>query len=166
MCGVVSVNFLPRESLMAFDCGVFELNEYLKIYAAQNDKKNVGKTFVLVDDNGAVKGFYTLANAQISFSELPKDVGKKLPRYPIPAIRIARLAVDSRYKGVGVGATLLRDALQKILRLAKETGICFVVVDAKETSKTFYEHFGFLKLPERELTYILSVGTLQKAKEI
>ena len=81
----------------------------------------------------------------------------------IPCIRIARLAVDLKYQRNGNGTFLLRDALLRIVNLSYQTGVYFLIFDAKETSKDFYEHYGFIKLNNVELTYLLPIETIKKA---
>jgi GNAT superfamily N-acetyltransferase len=149
-------------NLNTFDCGVAELNLYLVKYAKQNDKNGLGKTFVGVEKNKIV-GFFTLATAQVSFETLPKDLAHNLPHYPIPAIRIARFGVDKHFQSKGFGAELLRLALGRILMVSLVTGVYLVLVDAKETAKGFYEHFGFMPLQLEPSTYFIAVETLRKA---
>ncbi len=149
-----------RNQLKDFDCGNEDLNIYLKCFAYQNDKSGIGKTFVLFDNNKLV-GFVTLCSASIAFKELPKNI--KLPRYPIPAIKIARLAVDKRFQGKGYGKELLRHSLDKIATLSEFIGVKFVTVDAKEESKPFYEKYGFVALPNKKETYILPIELVIKA---
>ena len=91
------------------------------------------------------------------------SLGKQLPPYPIPALRIARLAIDKELQGKGIGRWLLAQAFIKIVQVADVTGIYFIVVDAKETSKAFYEHYGFIKFNDKELTYFILVDTVRKA---
>lgn len=159
---IVPISQVDKKLIGAFDCGIKELNTFFTRYAFQNDKKNVGKTFVCLDDEKVI-GFYTLSNAQIGYEDLSEDLRHSLPRYPIPCIRIARLAVDSYYKEKGYGKALLRDALEKIVVVSELTGIYFILVDAKDTSASFYEHYGFIKLDSDSLSYILPVKTVQKA---
>ena len=159
---IVSIKEISKESIASFDCGNEALNVFFQKYALQNDKKNIGQTFVCMDETDAV-GYYTLSNAQIAFAELSKQLAKGLPKYPIPCIRIARLAVDKKCQRDGKGSLLLRDALLRIVNLSNQTGIFFVIVDAKESSKSFYEHYGSIKLNDAELTYVLPVETVKKA---
>ena len=157
------MNYKPikevRDQLKDFDCGNDDLNVYLKCFAYQNDKNGIGKTFVLFDNNQLV-GFMTLCSASINFEEAPK--GLNLPKYPIPAIKIARLAVDKRFQGKGYGKELLRHSLDKIATLSTFIGVRFVVVDAKEESKAFYERYGFTPLPNKKRTYILPIDLVKK----
>ena len=158
----ISINEVPNSLLREFDCGELKLNTYLKNYARQNFEKGVGKTFLLVDDKH-VLGFYTLCSAQIKFEELPLKICQKLPKYPIPAIIIARFAVNKIDQSKGIGSLLLTNAFRRIVSAFTNIGITFIVVDAKKESKGFYEHFGFKCVNEENLTYILSIFTVIKA---
>lgn len=140
-----------------FDCGDENLNKYLKTHAQLNDQNNLSKTFICCD-NDEVVGFITLCNSQIEFQEMPKSYKQAMPRYPVPAVKIARLAVDNKYKGQGYGKALLQFAFKKIIQVSVSTGVKLVVVDAKEDSKSFYQKFGFIEL--KNGTYILLIDTL------
>ena len=147
-----------------FDCGYPVLNEYLRLYALKNDKLSIGKTFVAVDEDSGVVGYVTLASAQVEAKSLPEAAQAKLPRYPVPAFRIAKLAVDTRYQGKGVGAWLLRQALEKALLVSAEVGLYVVIVDAiDEKAKGFYQKYGFEAFTEYPLTLFLPVATIAKA---
>ena len=158
----VSIKNIDKDLISSFDCGVNELNDFFHKYAKQNDKKNIGKTFVLLSDERII-GYYTLSSAQIAFEEIPDELLKGLPRYPIPCMRIARLAVEKRFQKDGYDALLLKDALLRIVNLSQHTGIYFVLVDAKKESISFYEHYGFVSLKDADLTCLLPVATIKKA---
>lgn len=150
-----------------FDCGVNELNLFLKKYSFQNQKNHISKTFVAVGVNeDSVKetnvlGFYTLSTGQINFQVLPEAV--KHPKYPVSIARIARLAVDLKCQGGGVGGFLLYDALQKIKTVSKVIGIFAVVVDAKDArAKSFYERYGFVSLQDTDLTLCLPMKVIDQ----
>ncbi|EKD73849.1 MAG: GCN5-related N-acetyltransferase, partial [uncultured bacterium] len=120
----------------SFDCGVDELNIFLKQHANQNQSKNMSKTYVAVvavsaDDHKKIYGYYTLSAGHIECGQLPEIVKAKLPKYPIPIARIGRLAVDKDYKGQGIGGFLLYDAFTNVLSIADKMGVFAVVVDAK-----------------------------------
>lgn len=144
-----------------FDCGNKTLNDYFKLYAFKNDQLSIGKTFVALDELGAVAGYMTLANAQIEADLLPQNVKEKLPRYPVPAFRIAKLAVDLRFQGTGLGAWLLRSALKKALSVSATVGIYAVLVDAiDEKAKSFYLKYGFIAFAKHPLTLFLPIKTI------
>lgn len=149
-----------------FDCGYPVLNDYLRQYALKNDELLIGKTFVAVDEAQTVTGYMTLSNAQIEATTLPDSIKAKLPRYPVPALRIAKLAVDGKFKGTGVGSWLLRNALQRALDISVSVGIFAVLVDAiDDTAKGFYLKYGCIPLQDHELTLFLPLATIRKANE-
>ncbi len=133
----------------AFDCGIESLNEFLKRYALQNLKKNISVTMVAVAEENpkGILGYYSVSMAQVSFEELPSDLAKGILHYPVPALRIGRLAVDRSAQGTGLGGAWLQNALLKALDLSREVGTCIVLVDAiDENAKRFYERYGFVSL--------------------
>ena len=163
---LVAIKDVPKAKLKKFDCGTEVLNEFLSRYSFKNDILGIGKTFVAFNKNEDVIGYFTLAAAQVLFEDIPDNYRAKLPRYPIPALRIARLAVGKNLQGKGIGKWLLTQAFIKIIHVAEITGLYFIIVDAKETSKSFYEHYGFIKFNDKEFSYFLTVDTVRKAMEI
>jgi GNAT superfamily N-acetyltransferase len=149
-----------------FNCGIEELNRYFKQFAFPNDKKNIGKTFVAISHTDLLQplGYYTVSMAQILFSELPEDLKKGLPKYPIPAMRIGKLAIDMQYQKKGLGSFLLRDALLRAIRISSEIAIYCILVDAlNEKAKNFYLKFGFIPFPATPLTLVLPLKTIIQA---
>lgn len=157
----VPVTKVQASQYKNFSCGVLELDQYLKMYAKQNEKKRVGRTFVLLNDSNAVIGYYTLSTAQISFEELPSGHSKGMPHYPIPAARLCRLAVDSSCKGQGIGQHLLMEAIDRVLNASSEMAAYALVVDAKKDSKAFYLKYGFIPLNGQDLKLFLPLNTLE-----
>jgi GNAT superfamily N-acetyltransferase len=100
-------------------------------FAGQNQFKHyVGVTYVAVEGT-SILGFATISPAHVEIEGLPATARKKLPRYPLPVLRLARLAVDESARGQGLGAQLLRFVLQLAMRMADDYGCVGVVVDAK-----------------------------------
>ena len=131
----------------AFDCGVPVLNDYLKQYAFQNQKKNTARTYVATQGNRVV-GYYTLAYGSVSGEEAPVSVKAGLARHPIPVILLARLAVDQSEKGKGLGKGLLKDALLRTAQAAEIAGLRAVMVHAKDdAARRFYEKHDFVSSP-------------------
>ncbi len=134
-----------------FSCGNASLDRYLKEQAGQDLRRVCAMPFVLAPkrDDSSILGCYTLSSYGIDVGELPPDMVKKLPRYPlIPATLLGRLAVDRRYQGQGVGEFLLMDALHRALVQSFEIAAATVVVDAIDAGAAkFYQHFGFVVLP-------------------
>lgn len=161
---LVSIKEIRSKTVLKkFNCGTEVLNSFLVRYALKNDELGIGRTFIALDDDDQISGYFTLATAQVAYKEIPEDYKVKLPKYPIPALRIARLAVSKDLQGKGIGKWLLAQAFTKIIQVADVTGLYFIIVDAKETSKSFYEHYGFQKFIDEDLFYFMLVDTVRKA---
>lgn len=148
-----------------FSCGNDALDQYLKIQAGQDIKKNVAVTYVLTNNHSTeVLGYYTLSSLGIFPGELPNELIQKLPRYPVlPGILIGRLAVNKNLHGKNLGSYLLIDALKRCISVSNQIGVVAVVVDAKnEKAVKFYKHFGFVHLPENSHRLFLPLGTIRK----
>ena len=131
----------------SFDSGVPVLDEYLKNYALQNQKKHAARTYVATRGNRIV-GYYSLAYGSVSVEEAPHSVKSGLPRHPVPVILLARFAVDSTEQGRGLGAALLKDALLRTIQAAEIAGLRAMLVHAKDDgARRFYEKFGFEPSP-------------------
>ena len=92
-------------------------------------------------------GYYTLSTLSVELSQLPENLARKLPHYPVPAALLGRLAVSQAAQGHGVGRMLLVDALKRTLAVSDEIAIYAMVVDAiDERAQHFYEQFGFTPL--------------------
>ena len=146
-----------------FECGVETLNRYLKQQASQDMRRRIAAPFVLVDlDIHRIAGYYTLAATSIHLAELPKEITKKLPKYPlVPATLLGRLAVDQRYQGQGVGSFLLIDALQRSFN--SEIASMAVVVDAlDDKAHAFYKHHQFMTFQEQSQRLYLPMTTIAK----
>lgn len=149
----------------AFSCGKESLDRYIKEQASQDADRFYATTFVLVERRGRiVLGYYTLSSFGINLKELPEEIVKKLPRYPIvPATLLGRLAVDKNYRGKGLGELLLMDALHRALEQADEIGSAAVVVEAKdEEAIRFYKGYEFLPYADRPDRLFLPMKTIRK----
>ena len=90
------------------------LDRYFKTQVSQDIKRRVTACFMALDAQGHVAGDYTLASARILLTDLAEPLARKMPRYPtVPAVRVDRLAVEQNFKGQGLGAALLADALRR-----------------------------------------------------
>lgn len=161
---LIPIRDIPTKvQLKQFDCGIEQLNSFFARFALKNDLLGLGKTFVAVNEHTRIVGYFTLAAAQLKFDEIPEAFQRKLPKYPIPSLRIARFAVHKENQGQGIAKWLLAQAFKKIITVSEITGLKFVLVDAKENSKSFYEHYGFLPLAQEHLTYFLPIETIKLA---
>ena len=141
------VLFQSSHKADSFDCGVLELNNYLKLYALQNSQNGSARTYVANRDETVV-GFYSLAYGSVSHDEVTPRLSKGLAKHPIPIILLARLAVDINEQGQGVGKSLLKDALLRSIEAADIAGLRAILVHSKDNSaKLFYEKFGFEASP-------------------
>jgi GNAT superfamily N-acetyltransferase len=135
-----------RHDRVSFDCGVEVLNRYLRNLAAQHRAKGIATTFVLVDPDqpDRILGYYTLSAATLSFETLTEADRKGLPAYPIPAVRIGRLAGAASARRQGIGELLLQNAVKRILQARGTLGVFAVVVEAKDAAaEAFYRKYGF-----------------------
>lgn len=144
-----------------FSCGVLELDDYLKHFAIQHAKKGITTVRVLIDSNSpkTILGYYALSAAQVNANELSPQIQKKLPKYPIPCFRLARLATDIKYREQGFGKDLIGLAVTRCIEAKKHIGAYALIVDAKNTkAKKFYEYFGFTACNSNPLTLYLPLG--------
>jgi len=144
----------------SFDCSVPALNDYLKKYALQNQKKHAARTYVATRVNRIV-GYYSLAYGSVSLEEATQTVKAGLPRHPVPVILLARLAIDSTEQGRGLGAGLLKDAFLRAIQAAEIAGLRAMLVHAKDdAAKRFYEKFGFEPSPIDAYHLFLSLSDI------
>lgn len=146
----------------AFRCGNPDLDEFIRTKAAKHQLQRISRTFVLVSetDPERILGFYSLSNCQIDREQLSPEVGKTLPRHPIPAVLLGRLAVEQREQGKQFGTWLLMDALKRTVLVGQQSGVFALVVDATDAkARDFYLRHGFLSISERSLTLYLPLET-------
>jgi GNAT superfamily N-acetyltransferase len=142
--------FAGRHDRQSFRCGETSLDRYIQRQASQDVRRRLSRVFVATgsDNSATILGFYTLSAASVEARTLPPELTRKLPKYPLPAALIGRLAVDKRYQRQNLGKYLLMDALARILSASSSIAVYAVVVDAiDEQAECFYEKYGFQKLP-------------------
>lgn len=136
--------------LTALDSGVPQLDEWLRLHSAGAEARRVARTFVWVDpdtDPNRVLGYYSLTGHTLVRDSLPAGTGRGSPA-EIPAVLLARLALDSSLQGRGLGSVLLVDALTRVVAATRTVAARFVVVDAVgEAAAGFYDHHGFRRIP-------------------
>ena len=142
-----------RPIVAAFQNDESELVTYLKRWALRHQERDgLGRTWLAVhevDGERRLAGFFTLAAAGLDRQLVTADALDRLPRFPIPAVLLARLAVDRRVQGQGLGTWMFDEALRKTLALASEGPITVrvLVADAKnERAAVFYERKGLVRL--------------------
>jgi GNAT superfamily N-acetyltransferase len=151
-----------RHSLSAFDSGEVELDRWLREHAAGAGARRVARTFVWVEPDtepDRAVGYYSLAGHRLIRDDLPRSIGRGSPA-EIPAVLLARLALDRTHHGDGTGGALLADALARIVVATDIVAARFVVMDAlHEKAAAFYQHHGFRRIPE-------SLRLIQKVSDI
>src|SRR5579871_2382768 len=133
----------------AFACGHESLDRYLREQARQEQERRVAKVYVLRRiPTDHIAGYHTLSASAVETKALPEDIARRLPRYEVqPVLLLGRLARDLRFRGLGIGELLLRDALERSLEAQQRIGAIAVVVDAiDEHAAQFYEAYGFIRL--------------------
>jgi len=151
----------------AFACGQPDLDAWFRQRAGQDERRNIARVFVAVDDALGVVGFYSLGAFTLALDDLPEGLAGKLPRYDaIPAALIGRLARDERVRGQGIGDLLLADAVKRILGAGRTLAVFAIVVDAKEAhAARFYGAFGFRVFPSRPNRLFLLTSQAAAAME-
>jgi len=132
-----------RDDRSGFNSGNIDLDRFFQRYAGQNQfRHHIGITYVTVQGE-TITGFVTVSSGELVADSLPKTLRRRLPSYPLPVLRIARLAVGERYQGHGIGRLLLRSMLELALQMRDRVGCYGVVVDAKAEAFAFYTTMGF-----------------------
>lgn len=148
-----------------FDCGQPELNRFLIRHALQAQQVNSSQTYVGLSGKTVI-GFYTIVAGEVRHADAPARVVKGMPRYPIPLLVLARLAVHSEWQGRGIGAGLLLDALGRTLQAADIVGARALAVHAKDDSAaSFYRHFGFMPSPTDKRHLFLLIKDIRAASD-
>jgi GNAT superfamily N-acetyltransferase len=148
----------------SFKSGKHALDLFLKRYALRNQEADSSQTYV-VHRSGSVVGYYSLTVASVDRQDCPPSITEDMPQgYSIPVILLARLAVDRREQGRGLGAALLKDALYRITSAAEIVGARAVLVHAIDPeAKAFYERFNFDEFPASSLHLMLSMKNVRAA---
>lgn len=151
--------------LDSFDCGNDNLNAWLRNHARHATRQGT-RTYVVIDDNDRVVGYFSLAPHLIERDETPRTIGRGAPRQ-IPAILLAKLALDRAVQGCGLGRELLVVALTAIVDAARLAGGKVVVVDAiDEAAAAFYEHHDFVAIPDSRHRLVLKLSTIASALDL
>lgn len=148
MANLAEIRPLARDDNRAdFSCGQPELDRFFEHYAGQNQfKLHLAVTYVAVIE-ARVAGFATVSAASMERESVPSArLRRRLPSYPLPVLRLARLGVDTRFQGLGIGRSLLRHVLWLAVEQRTKLGCVGVVTDAKPAAVAFYEALGFVPL--------------------
>ena len=151
-----------RHDREGFTCGEPSLDAYLRQQAAQHHRDGISTTHVLVDaaERARILGYYSLSAAQLLLTDLQEADRKRLPNYPVPAIRMGRLAVSINEQGKGHGDYLLAHAVARCLGLRDQLWVRVLLVDAlHEKAARFYRAYGFREATANSHTLYLTLGS-------
>lgn len=132
-----------------FDCGDDVLNRWFRQVARQHSDKRISSTFVAVAEvtSTEVLGYYAITFGTVVSADLPESHGKRMPE-KAPIFLLGRLATPTKYQGMGIGANMLFDAIDRVSEISKEICGIGLVVDAKPKAAGFYLKYGFKQMPE------------------
>lgn len=155
---------LGKHDRSSFSSGVEELDRYLHTQAGQDMRRRVAAPFVMLDSAGRLVGYYTLSSYTVRSAEIPVEVAKRFPRYPLlPATLLGRLAISQDFQGKRLGRLLLFDALQRSWRNTAEVGSVAVIAEAiSEAAASFYRRYGFEPLADHQRRLFLPMTTVGK----
>jgi GNAT superfamily N-acetyltransferase len=162
LSGVEKLN--STHVVKTFKSGKHSLDLFLRRHALKNQEADSSQTYV-VHRNGPVAGYYSLTVASVDRQDCPPVIADEMPPgYPIPVVLLARLAVDRKEQGRGLGAALLKDAFYRIASAAEIVGARAVLVHAIDSeAKSFYERFNFDEFPAGALHLMLSMKEVRAA---
>jgi GNAT superfamily N-acetyltransferase len=146
-----------------FDCGQPSLDRWLRAYARQSQRRDVARTFVVVNGDSRVVGYYTLVAAEVEHGAASPSVRAGVSRhFPIPVCLIARLTVDKSWQRRGLGRDLLRDAMRRALAASDQIGIRAIAVDAiDEQAADFYRQHAFEPTADDGLTLMVPIAVVR-----
>jgi GNAT superfamily N-acetyltransferase len=152
-----------EHDLSRFDCGKSELDRWLIDHALASQKADLARTY-LVMDSDSVAAYVSLTTGSIRRDAAPERYARGMPRYPIPTILIARLAVDRRYQQQKLGSRLLAEALRLAVAASDKAAARLVVVDAiDDQAATFYRRWGFIDVPENPHRLFHKISDIRKS---
>lgn len=138
---------VERHDLSTFSCGEPSLDIWLREQAVPATARRTARTWVWIDQDSAVIGYYALAAHKVAREKIPAKIGRGGPM-EIPAVLLARLALTATLRGQGLGEVLVTDALARIVDATQTVAARLVVVDAlHERVACFYESLGFRRVP-------------------
>lgn len=144
--------------LTQFHCGKDALDDWLRFKALKNEGRS-SRTYIVSQGRTAV-GYYCLSTGAEKRASVPTKVARNTPD-PVPLILLGRLAVDLNHQGKGIGAGLLKDALQRVAQISKAVGSRALIVHAiDQNAMAFYVKYGFIEFPYGSQTLFLPIDTI------
>jgi GNAT superfamily N-acetyltransferase len=165
---------LEEDERASFRSGNVDLDRFFIKYAGQNQfRHHIGTTYIVIDEEDFIAGYVTITPSEVAPDTTLPIRRRGFPKYPLPVLRLARLAVDERAQSRGIGRLLVCTVLEIALSMGETMGCVGVVVDAKPEAIVFYERLGFVpldvvagELGERPIpmTMFLELGAIAKPR--
>jgi GNAT superfamily N-acetyltransferase len=145
-----------------FDSGVAALDDWLRRRALANQASGASRTYVICEERTVV-GYYALASGAVDVAAATGRFRRNMPD-PTPVAILARLAIDRRHHGQGLGRLLFRDAAMRVLNAADAIGIRGVLVHAiSDDAAAFYRALGFDPSPVDPMTLMVTLGDVKES---
>ena len=141
----------------SFRCGVAALDTWFADHALAAQRQDTARTFVLVGDGHRIVGYYSLTMGSVERAGAPPRLVRGLPRFPVPIVLLARLAIDQNFQAQGLGTALLYEALHRATLAAEHAAARLIVVDpVGDDARAFYERWGLrgIESDERSRLFI------------
>lgn len=156
----------PHHDVYAFRCGTPALDEWLRLHARTATGQGT-RTYVLVpESSNDVVGYFAIAPHLLEREQAPRSLGRGAPAR-IPAILLAKLALDEPLHGQGLGSELLVHALTTVIAAARTAGGRVIVVDAiDKPAAAFYREHGFQAIPTDPHRLVIKLSTAARALQL
>lgn len=163
LAGILVQPFSKDVDRTSFACGEHELDVWLRTQARQQEKRGNTRTFLALDlDDDSLVGFYSTTTYRLALDEAAEAFGMGKRRYPVPAVLLARLAVDQSRQGEGIGHQLLLHALHQFAEASRSIGFEVVVTHAiNQDAAVFYRRSGFQPFLDHDLHLFMTVNDLR-----
>lgn len=152
---------LPNDSVSIFSCGKRDLDDWLSKRALKSERRSA-RTYVVTASDASIAGYFCLSASSVEISATPPNLARNMPRQ-IPVILLGRLAVASRFQGLGLGRSMLRDAFIRAAAGAEIIGARALLIHAlDEDSARYYDALGFRRYPPDSASYFIPIGTINR----
>ena len=165
--GSITIKILPPQPLSSqhdcsgFSSGIDALDSWFRDKAQKNQTARATRTYVVCSEDGNIVGYFSLAAGAVRHQISTGKARRNMPD-PIPAVILARLAVHQNFQGNGIGHSMLKDAVARVLQSAESIGVRVMLVHAlDENAKNFYKYFGFKSSPIEEMTLMATLDDLK-----
>jgi GNAT superfamily N-acetyltransferase len=151
--------------LTGFDCANEQLNAWLIDHALAGQRADLARTYLALVGETVI-GYVSLTTGSIRREEAPRRYARGMPRHPLPTILIARLAVDHRHQGHGLGSRLLAEALRRAVVASDTVAARLVVVDTiDDRAAAFYRDRGFIDIEENPRRLFRKIADIRRSLE-